>query len=131
MISWFERHNRLSWEITIFIAICIFYLSSLSFRGLPAGEESINLLATIYHFFAFFFLTLFLLISLLKGKENFLFFILAVSLAMVYGISDEIHQFFVPGRFCKLLDFCFDLAGILFAFMIYIISIKYRKVCIS
>ncbi len=30
----------------------------------------------------------------------------------VYGASDEIHQYFVPGRNCDLFDFLFDAAGV-------------------
>ena len=30
---------------------------------------------------------------------------------VVYGLSDEIHQWFVPGRVCDPLDFAADCAG--------------------
>ena len=35
----------------------------------------------------------------------------AVALASLYGITDEIHQLFVPGRMCDPLDWLTDTAG--------------------
>lgn len=29
----------------------------------------------------------------------------------IYALSDEIHQYFVPGRACRFLDICIDAAG--------------------
>lgn len=29
----------------------------------------------------------------------------------VYAVSDELHQYFVPGRTCKITDVCIDSAG--------------------
>lgn len=37
----------------------------------------------------------------------------AVALTALYGISDEIHQLFVPGRHGRLADVFFDTAGAL------------------
>lgn len=31
----------------------------------------------------------------------------------LYAVSDEIHQYFVPGRSCELRDVCIDAAGVL------------------
>ena len=36
-----------------------------------------------------------------------------VGLATLYGVSDEIHQLFVPGRHGQLADVLFDMAGAL------------------
>ena len=124
MLKWFERNNKISWAITIFGAIAIFYLSSLTFSG-EVGKP--NILAILYHFFAFFCLAFFLFISSTKGKEKYLIFFLAIFISIFYGLFDEIHQFFVPGRYCSFFDVVVNTTGILFASMIYFISIKYRR----
>ena len=36
---------------------------------------------------------------------------LAVLIASLYGITDEIHQLFAPGRFCDPVDWLVDTAG--------------------
>ncbi|MEK6935661.1 MAG: VanZ family protein [Nanoarchaeota archaeon] len=118
MILWFEKHNKISWMITIIIGIIIFYVSSLSFApGIPGGFPWKSM---VYHFYAFFFLSAFLLISLIQGKKknkNLIYF--GIIIAVIYGISDEIHQLFVPNRGCTISDMLIDSAGILFAGLIY------------
>jgi len=37
--------------------------------------------------------------------------LIAVLLAILYGITDEIHQYFVPGRFADILDLLSDSIG--------------------
>lgn len=124
MITWFEKHNKISWTITLIGAIAIFYVSSLTFETISYKPSIISIL---YHILAFFCFAFFLLISLVKGKEKYLIFSLAILISIIYGISDEIHQFFVPGRACTIFDVGLDSIGILFASMIYLISIKFRK----
>ena len=101
MLSLLEKYNKISWAFVIVIAIVIFYLSSLTFAPGPATTS--NVPSTLYHFFAFFFLAFFLLPALVKGKGRGLIFI-AILLAILYGISDEFHQLFVPGRHFSLFD---------------------------
>ena len=125
MIRWFEEHNALSWVITILIAIIIFYLSTLSFGGGDGGIGTRSWMSIVYHIVIFFFLSLFLFISLIRGRNSKLFFF-SILILISYGILDEIHQFFVPGRFCTILDVGFDSIGILLAFMVYFISLKLR-----
>jgi len=95
----------------------------LTFKGVSLGDSS----TISYHFFAFFFLALFLQISLLKGQRNYKLFILVLILAMVYGISDEIHQLFVPGRSCSILDAAVDIIGIFTSSILYLVSILIRN----
>ena len=125
MISWFEKHNKLSWIITLIIVVMIFYISSIEFEpSVPGG--GISIYPTLYHIVAFFFLALFLSISMVRGKNTGLFF-LVIILSVTYGISDELHQFFVPGRNTSISDVFLDSVGIVFAIISYFIYIEYRK----
>ena len=92
--------------ITILIGITIFYFSSLTFEtGSVGGGGDIK--AILFHIIAFFFLGFFLLLSLVRGKYK-KFFVVGILIAVLYGISDEIHQFFVPGRHMSLFDVFLD-----------------------
>jgi VanZ family protein len=42
----------------------------------------------------------------------------AFSLTVLYGISDEIHQLFVPSRYGRLADVLFDASGALLAVLL-------------
>jgi len=53
--------------------------------------------------------------SSLKMRAHFRIF--AVSLASLYGLSDEFHQYFVPGREVEILDVLADAAGAVFGQM--------------
>ena len=50
-----------------------------------------------------------------------------ILIALMYGISDEFHQSFVPGRATTFADFLLDSTGILFAGFIYVLSLSRRK----
>jgi VanZ family protein len=67
----------------------------------------------VFHFIAYFLLASFFCVAL-KRQGRALF--LAVIFAALYGITDEIHQGFVPGRDVSLLDWLADFAGALTAF---------------
>ena len=51
---------------------------------------------------------LFILISRATGNNLKAAFLLS----MIYAISDELHQLFVPGRVASILDLGFDLTGV-------------------
>jgi len=124
MISWFEKHSKISLTITIIIAITIFYISSLAF---PSGSHGTSLKATLYHLTAFFALALALQVTLIKRKNTKLIPIV-IAMLILYAISDELHQFLVPGRACSLIDIFTDIVGITFAFLIYLIIILKSKI---
>lgn len=58
-------------------------------------------------------------------------FLIPVAVSALYAVSDEIHQYFVPGRSCQFLDVCIDTAGAafgtaVFALGVYLIA-KWRR----
>lgn len=124
IIKIFEENSKASFFIALLIAIAIFYISSLTFAPVPGGGPDIK--PTLYHLFSFFFLTAFLLFALVKGKKKDFIFIV-ILIALMYGISDEFHQSFVPGRATTFADFLLDSTGILFAGFIYVLSLSRRK----
>lgn len=94
--------------ITIIIAIFIFYISSLPSPPNPV-KANLELIPTLYHIIIFFLFSLFLALSSNKKSNKTIILILAVSI--IYGILDELHQFYVPGRSSSLSDIFLDSSG--------------------
>lgn len=57
--------------------------------------------------------------------------LISALICLFYAVSDEIHQYFVPGRSCRIfdvsIDFCGSLCGIIFVYIIFSILKKYKK----
>lgn len=119
MIKFIENHKIFAIIITILIAAEIFYFSSISLVPSAGPESGINL-SIVYHFIIFFLLAFFLIASI-KNKNQFKnkHMIIALLISLIYAISDEVHQLFVPGRFFSIKDILTDLLGILVAILIY------------
>jgi len=65
----------------------------------------------------------------ITGLKQFLY---ATALSALYASSDEIHQYFVPGRSCQLTDILLDSCGaatgaLLLIFILYLINVIKRK----
>ncbi len=106
----------------LFTALAVSYMTALwilSSNTLPDVGLSFSLMDKIAHFFAFGFMA-FLIFKALFGWKINRAFLLSGAIAFFYGIVDELHQYFVPGRNCDIFDLIADLAGILtILFLIY------------
>ncbi len=49
-----------------------------------------------------------------------------IAFVAVYGASDEIHQFFVPGRYCALADWIADVAGAAAVQIVFVFGNRHR-----
>ena len=113
---WIEKRRFFSVFMLILMGIEIFYISSIP-GSKPIG--SFGWIPLIYHF-SIFFLFSFFVFFFIKGKEEKKSHhaIFALFLSLIYAISDEFHQSFVPFRTPSFGDIIIDLAGISFALLI-------------
>ncbi|WP_164730827.1 VanZ family protein [Anoxybacter fermentans] len=98
----------------------IFYLSSI-----PGSELKVETPDYILHALAFggfyFFSTLFLLHQM-KLKQSLLS---GLFFTFLFALSDEAHQYFVPGRTPDLRDIAADLVGALFVLVMLIFIFRF------
>lgn len=50
-----------------------------------------------------------------------------VAVSAAYAVTDEIHQYFVPGRACRLLDVGIDTCGALFGTAVFLLAVHLWK----
>lgn len=63
------------------------------------------------------------LLSTYKIKENWRM-ILSILLGMIYAVSDEIHQSFIPGRTPQITDVYIDTLGVVLGALLILLFIK-------
>lgn len=143
-----KRSKRIWLILTILCTVGIAFSSSI--EGDVSGEASRDIAAWLKGIFPFLYgldlgFTNFLV---RKAAHFFVFMVLAVCLtnllkfyikgkirlffaawlaASVYGIIDEIHQYFVPGRVCAIQDMLINSAGALVGVILVMFISKRRK----
>ena len=104
---------RLFWMLAVAWACLIFILSSIPGRSLPnigALNHDKLLHATVYAVLGG--------LCFVAAKKTFAtgptgIVVVAVAIATLYGLTDEFHQLFVPGRSADLQDAAADATGAL------------------
>lgn len=97
------------WLLTFGYMGLIFYLSSRHSIKLPKLAN----VDKIAHVFAYIPMAFLFFLSLNEsGVKKYVFWIAFLS-ACLYGITDEIHQYFVPGRYSEIGDVIADSVGAL------------------
>ena len=115
--------------LSICIAVVIFFLSAQSKLPLP---ETVSFpgLDKLLHACAFG--SLAFALSYWFSADTWLAeplkcFVLVCCMAACYGISDEIHQIFVPGRDASLYDWLADCTGAVIAVLVRLQVVKLRS----
>jgi VanZ family protein len=126
LYSFLEKHHK----YLVNIPLIIYWLILFILTSLPGNEAiSIGLNDKIEHFGAYGLLSVILYLNLFfQQKFNFLRkspAIFTILIASFYGMLDELHQLFVPGRRADILDWLADFSGSVVA--VIIISILLDK----
>ena len=111
-LAFLERRPKIIWSIIFLYAVLIFYFSSISNPPQPLAPKDPlwDLMTTLEHVAEYTILggLLYIGFNSLGRKTKEKAFTLAVLVASLYGASDEIHQYFVPNRYCDIKDFLAD-----------------------
>ncbi len=86
----------------LLFSILIFCISSIPGNEIPSQVSPYSL---IFHFFLYLFYSSTLYYFFRNPYASYIF-------GVIYAASDEIHQYFVPGRSCDPIDFIVDSAGL-------------------
>jgi VanZ family protein len=121
VVSWLGSRPVVSWVVVVAYALAIFYLSSIPSLeqplGLPASMSVVEHLAE-YIGFGFF-------VSIAFRSKKVGSMLPAFFLSAFYGLTDEFHQFFVPGRDASMVDFLANTVGCLMGVLV--VEYLYRR----
>ena len=116
--SWFVTHPKITWSLVFLYMLIIFILSSFPYIEQPIRVYYVyNFIITfIEHVIEYSILGLLLFFGFLSRNidnngKTLNIALLAILVSTIYGITDEIHQIFVPGRNCDIIDVIADLIG--------------------
>lgn len=97
--------RRARYAAIVWMAV-IFMLSSMPSDAVPPGDYG-----SYGHFFLYTVLGALYVLALSDGRSRTRIALIAVVLASAYGITDELHQAFVPGRVPDPVDWLVDTVG--------------------
>jgi VanZ family protein len=107
-----------NWSPPVLLSLIIFYFSSLP--GHTFQLPPFRFVDKSIHFVVFGVLTVLVLRSCRYLKSGNKVSILGILYCILFSLTDEIHQYYVPGRFADLYDFLADVTGVILIGWLYI-----------
>ncbi|GAB4142252.1 MAG: hypothetical protein Fur0015_11470 [Ignavibacteriales bacterium] len=97
----------------------VYWMILIVATSIPAEEmPKLGVSDKLEHFGAYFVLAILFSLTLFLQEKNKLlkknFNIYSIGILLFYGLFDEVHQFFIPGRFFDWNDLLANLVGIVF-----------------
>lgn len=115
------------WARSIPFPLYALFIFSLSSRDYPDAQMSMN--ADLFHLAEFstlgFFLAFFWY-PLLKRSGSFLFSAAVLGSGLLFALSDELHQFYVPGRTASVIDLVYDATALAAACFVFLVGVNVR-----
>jgi VanZ family protein len=106
-----KKEQLWAWSPVVLYAFFIFVLSAQPDKYMPELFFGSDKLAHLLEYFPFGYLVLRAFVkgsNMAFGREALL---MSIFVIMLYSLSDETHQLFVPGRQFDLMDMFFDTVG--------------------
>jgi len=106
-------------SFALFITLLIIYASSIPSRSLlVTGSLTERIISNLAHIPAYALLTFLWLKAFKRKNASHCFMANGLILVglIIFAVSDEMHQSFVPGRFASLMDLGLNFLGILLGF---------------
>jgi VanZ family protein len=103
------------------------FIYSLSSRDYPDAQVSMN--TDLFHLVEFSTLGFFLAClwyPLLRRAGVWLFIAAVLGSGLLWAISDEIHQSFVPGRTASVIDLIYDSSALMGACVVFLVGVNLR-----
>ncbi|MCE5203602.1 MAG: VanZ family protein [Actinomycetia bacterium] len=113
----YDRLRAFKWTLVAVWMAVIFRLSALPGSAVPGRFGSVG------HFGGYAVLGGLVLLALEKPS----WWLRAVALASAYGITDELHQLFVPGRMCDPVDWVVDTTGAFVGALVVTLLLRARE----
>lgn len=125
MYSTFEKNRYM----LIYLPLVIYWTVLFIATTLPGSSvPHVGVGDKFMHFLAYFILSLLLSLAFnfqhrFKEISSRPFFF-AILIIFLYSVIDEIHQSFIPGRFCELADIAADMSGAIMGALLIKLLIK-------
>jgi VanZ family protein len=118
-----------SWILVFMWAGLIFWSSSVDFTGGNSGQGGSDTLPITAHLVEYLVLTTLLTVALRSsGVSKKRAIVMAFLLSIIYGITDEWHQYFTPNREPHFSDWLLDVAASFIVFSVFSWRWKIKQV---